>query len=129
MKKELWEKGMGDFTRRHTATIWTKPCNHCHCHLRNNKWKLLGLAPRIELLVQVHMCFTCSSFKSSSIVVTLIKTQFFYPLFTNLLYWACWVWIHLSFRNSAQTRPLQILLGQLLINYNRKILTPLSWEI
>ena len=70
--------------------------------------KLLELVPRIELLAQVHICFTYSFYKSSSIVVTLIKTQFFYPLSTNLLYWACWAWIHLSLRNSVQTQSLHI---------------------
>ena len=40
-------------------------------------------------------------------VIPLTKAQFFYPLSTNLLYWACWAWIHLSLKNSAQTQSLQ----------------------
>ena len=64
---------------------------------------------RIEFLAQVHICFTYS--KSSSTVVPLVKAQFFYPLFTNLLYWACWTWIYLSLRNSVQIQPLQLVLS------------------
>ena len=102
-------KGVGDHQRKHYSNL-NYFCNHCHCHSRNNKLKLLRLVPRIELLAQVHICFTYSFYKSSSIVVTLIKAQFFYPLSTNLLYWNCWTWIHLSLRNSAQIQSLQLAL-------------------
>ena len=51
--------------------------------------------------------------KSILTVILLIKAQFFYPLFTNLLYWACWIWIHSPRRNSVQIQPLQM---QLLVS-------------
>ena len=42
------------------------------------------------------------------IVIPLTKVQFFYSLSTNLLYQACWDWIHSSHRNSVQTQSLQL---------------------
>ena len=51
--------------------------------------------------------------KSILTVIPLIKTQFFYPLSTNLLYWTCWTWIHSPRRNSVQIQPLQM---QLLVS-------------
>ena len=99
-KNELWEMDERFYQRKHYSNL-NQLCNHLHCYSRNNKLKLLGSLSRIELLAQVHICFTYSFFKSSSIAVTLIKAQFFYPPSTNLLYWAYWAWIHLSLRNSA----------------------------
>ena len=117
----LRKGGRRFYQRKHRSNL-NQLCNHCHCHSRNNKLKLLGLVPRIELLAQVYICFTYSFFKSSSTVVTLIKAHFFYPLSTNLLYRAWWAWIHLSLRKSAQTQPLLYIL---LRNNNTKKTQPI----
>ena len=93
-------------------------CKRKHCsslsHIRNHfqsintRTYLLGLCWGQIYLDNSNPFLFDYLLKPILIVIPLTKVQFFYPLSTNLLYRACWDWIHSSHRNSVQTQSLQL---------------------
>ena len=98
------ERGSEIYKRKHCTSL-SHICNHFQSIY--TRTYLLGLC-RVQVYLDNFNLFLFDYLlKSILTVIPLIKAQFFYPLSTNLLYQACWAWIHLSPRNSVKTQPLQ----------------------
>ena len=91
--------------RKHYSSL-SHICNHFQSIY--TRTHLLGLCRGQVYLDNSNSFLFDYLLKSILIVIPLIKTQFFYPLSTNLLYRACWALIHLSHRNSVKTQSLHL---------------------
>ena len=91
--------------RRHCSSL-SHICNYFQ--LIYTRTHLLGLCWGQVYLDNSNSFLFDHLLKSILVVISLIETQFFYPLFTNLLYWVCWTWTHLFSRNSVWTQSLQL---------------------
>ena len=91
--------------RRHCSSL-SHICNYFQ--LIYTRTHLLGLCWGQVYLDNSNSFLFDHLLKSILVVIPLIETQFFYPLSTNLLYWACWTWTHLSRKNSVWTQSLQL---------------------
>ena len=99
------ERGLEICKRKHCSSL-SHICNHFQ--LIYSRTYLLGLCWGQIYLDNSNPILFDYLLKPILIVIPLTKVQFFYPLSTNLLYQACWDWIHSSHRNSVQTQSLQL---------------------
>ena len=91
--------------RRHCSSL----SHICNCfQLIYTRTHLLGLCWGQVYLDNSNSFLFDHLLKSILVVISLIETQFFYPHFTNLLYWVCWAWTHLFYRKSVWTQSLQL---------------------
>ena len=99
------ERGSEICKRKHYSSL-SHICNHFQSIY--TRTHLFGLCRGQIYLDNSNPFLFDYLLKSILTVIPLIKTQFFYPLSTNLLYWVCWTWIHLSHRNSVKTQSLHL---------------------
>ena len=95
-----------EICKRKHYSILSHICNHFQSIY--TRTHLLGLCREQVYLDNSNPFLFDYLLKSILTIIPLIKTQFFYPLSTNLLYRACWAWIHLSHRNSVKTQFLHL---------------------